>query len=690
MSDEESELDFNAGYDYLGKNTYENIVELMGEDAVGDMVRNIGVLVGAGRVSQDVMNYFRDNIKNARSLEDLEDIADLIKSRIGIILLIESDQTDDNNITGLKILGETRYDDLYLLVREELLLSEEVMRELIVNIAIVFTERGNEVSNRYLARLDDALADGDTDEVEKILNDMKNGENEEEQATGYTDTFSQGSGGFNFDDREESGGFNFGQYNQPIPPIPPRGLDPSIIIKNETMPEATTNDLVSQYLEDVSGPIWQRIVREEEKYWSLVTNANNQQARPDFNNPVGGLIDITDRIPELYSQFHRPPRVENWLIGEGVSDRIEESTTVDGDPKMPPIPEYDVAKIEEYFIPNTEVISESETEPIIIDYRNLMAIAGGFPLHIVTGAKSNDEDLFLIIPNAREDPDLGLWKTYIKSYIKKKLGKGSIVVTDHSVTLYPEEGVRGIPDKIQIILRIYHSLTEVLMGFDIGACGVGIYKGRLYATERALYEIVNRTIMVSMNRASTSYAYRLIKYALKGFGLYVEGVQSLKIQPIEYFKAKMTTDEFGHPVVASNQNPPFPSVLETIDLYVRYEGWPSETVNGKRTRIYLKLPIGMKYDYSQTSHAGSKDIIDYERIRYDDARISISDIDDLPEIMYINPFRQGSLAFNPTIESLSDWAGSSSEVVTENREVVIPNLAVPLSLVRLHRLNRVH
>lgn len=389
-------------------------------------------------------------------------------------------------------------------------------------------------------------------------------------------------------------------------------------------------DSVDRYREKVGGPIWQGIVQRENEYWDAVTQ-NRIRDRPDWDNVVGGLIDVTDHIEELREQFSRPD-TSNWLVGRGVSDQVEleESNQLDS------------------------------LQQLIGPFSNRFCIAGGAALSEVVGTKTKDIDIFYIDPSS-EGIEKEMWSNDINAYatyLKMLSGENyyRLLLSQHSLTINCSLD-EGITQTVQVILRVYRSLTEVLNGFDIGACGVGIYKGRIYATERALYEIVNRTIMVSMNRASTSYTYRLIKYALKGFGLYVEGVESFPSRDDDYFFEEI------------------PSMLEIIDAMVRHGGWFAQ--KGRRHQFgdgyhwnLPNLPIGMESDYSQNNNSGTRDAIDYEERR--EPTILLKSPRRLPSkfnIIYKNPFRQGSLSFHPVTMSLREWAGPDAVIVETGQQL---------------------
>lgn len=74
---------------------------------------------------------------------------------------------------------------------------------------------------------------------------------------------------------------------------------------------------------------------------------------------------------------------------------------------------------------------------------------------------------------------------------------------------------------VQVILRVYHSPSEVLCGFDIDACCVGFgADGVVWALPRAMHALLSgRTVLNPLHAwpRQPSYELRLAKYAARGF-----------------------------------------------------------------------------------------------------------------------------------------------------------------------------
>lgn len=146
--------------------------------------------------------------------------------------------------------------------------------------------------------------------------------------------------------------------------------------------------------------------------------------------------------------------------------------------------------------------------------RKHVVLAGGAVLNFICGRyDSTDFDLFIVGTN---DPELVvreimlLWEKDIVHAFR----------TEHSLSF--KMIIEGEKVPIQIILRSYKSPAEVVTGFDLDASGCCYYMGKTYCTPRAVYSIASMTLFVDIDRMSTTYNARLIKYAAqKGFTIFI-------------------------------------------------------------------------------------------------------------------------------------------------------------------------
>lgn len=87
-----------------------------------------------------------------------------------------------------------------------------------------------------------------------------------------------------------------------------------------------------------------------------------------------------------------------------------------------------------------------------------------------------------------------------------------IIRTEHAITFRMNHPIRSI----QIILRLYKSPAEILIGFDLASCSIGFDGHEVYCLPRTRKALLTRCNLVDPDRQSLSYETRLVKYALRG------------------------------------------------------------------------------------------------------------------------------------------------------------------------------
>jgi hypothetical protein len=93
---------------------------------------------------------------------------------------------------------------------------------------------------------------------------------------------------------------------------------------------------------------------------------------------------------------------------------------------------------------------------------------------------------------------------------------------------------RRADNLLQIVLRVYKSISEILTGFDIDAAG-GAYDGsQVYVTPRALGSFITQVNHIDLSRRSPSYENRLSKYSRRAFEVYWPDLERSRIDPTIY------------------------------------------------------------------------------------------------------------------------------------------------------------
>lgn len=84
--------------------------------------------------------------------------------------------------------------------------------------------------------------------------------------------------------------------------------------------------------------------------------------------------------------------------------------------------------------------------------------------------------------------------------------------------------------KIQLIFRLYKTVSEILHGFDLGSSAVGFDGENVYLTTLGKYCHEYRCNVVDTTRRSTTYEYRLNKYFNRGFNIVLPGLDINKLR----------------------------------------------------------------------------------------------------------------------------------------------------------------
>ncbi|KAL2022786.1 hypothetical protein VTK56DRAFT_4602 [Thermocarpiscus australiensis] len=107
------------------------------------------------------------------------------------------------------------------------------------------------------------------------------------------------------------------------------------------------------------------------------------------------------------------------------------------------------------------------------------------------------------------------------------LTETTTVRTKHAVTICSQYPTRHI----QIVLRIYKSVSEILTGFDVDCSGAAYDGKQVYCTPRALQSYITQINHIDLSRRSPSYENRLSKYSHRGFEVYWPELDRSRVDP---------------------------------------------------------------------------------------------------------------------------------------------------------------
>lgn len=107
------------------------------------------------------------------------------------------------------------------------------------------------------------------------------------------------------------------------------------------------------------------------------------------------------------------------------------------------------------------------------------------------------------------------------------LAETTTIRTKNAITIVSEYPTRHV----QIVLRLYKSISEILTGFDVD-CSCIAYDGeQVWASPRALAAFMTQINTIDLTRRSPSYENRLSKYSHRGFEVYWPAIDRTRIDP---------------------------------------------------------------------------------------------------------------------------------------------------------------
>jgi ankyrin repeat protein len=140
-------------------------------------------------------------------------------------------------------------------------------------------------------------------------------------------------------------------------------------------------------------------------------------------------------------------------------------------------------------------------------------------------APASDVDLFLY--GLTEEQAVEKIKQIEQRIRDSILTETTTVRTKNAVTIVSQYPTRHV----QIVLRIYRSISEILTGFDVD-CSCAAYDGtQVYASPRALAAYMTQINTIDLTRRSPSYENRLSKYSHRGFEIYWPLLDRTRIDP---------------------------------------------------------------------------------------------------------------------------------------------------------------
>lgn len=185
--------------------------------------------------------------------------------------------------------------------------------------------------------------------------------------------------------------------------------------------------------------------------------------------------------------------------------------------------------------------------------------------------------------------------------------------------------------KMQLILRLYHTASEIIHGFDLGSSAVGFDGENVLFTTLSKFCYENMVNIFDGTRRSTTYEFRLVKYFDHGFNIVLPNLDIKKLKT-SYFKYQLKeVCEMPHIVFSyknidgnviyvdkfynTNNSSEIKSDYDFYDEYDSKYKIPyfnlTELISGRRKFILMKK---IKVDeITPSSHNIEKEIVDQEK-----------------------------------------------------------------------------
>jgi len=167
-------------------------------------------------------------------------------------------------------------------------------------------------------------------------------------------------------------------------------------------------------------------------------------------------------------------------------------------------------------------------EPVLIAGGSvLQALTSGPGLSSFWGTYESDLDLFLYANSPEEANRISQRIFYALAVDHERwvIVRSSGVITMHR--WQDADWKSTVEQKVQIVLRLYESPAEVLVGFDCDCCCCGYDGNEVWVTPRAILAIRSNVNILNPLHAwpnRSSYEFRLAKYASRGWAVAVMGL----------------------------------------------------------------------------------------------------------------------------------------------------------------------
>ncbi|KAJ5383611.1 hypothetical protein N7517_001522 [Penicillium concentricum] len=297
-------------------------------------------------------------------------------------------------------------------------------------------------------------------------------------------------------------------------------------------PEKLMSDLVQPYNE--YDAVLRKKFAQDPSHASIQDNYVNVVPLYDHN----GSTDLSIRARDLASET--PERTEKYLLPLSEKDRKQHGARA----VVPSLNE---------FQNNFALFTEGSLSEI--DWSNVVAAGSAVVTSLLPVpekyrnskrglrkyyheefAPASDVDLFLYGLNEEQALEKIM---HIEDKIKNAiLYETTTIRTKNTITIVSQYPTRHV----QIVLRIYRSVAEILTGFDVDVSCAAYDGHQVYTSPRAIAAYITQVNQIDLTRRSPSYENRLSKYSRRGFEVFWPALDRSKVDPTIFERSFTRTE----------------------------------------------------------------------------------------------------------------------------------------------------
>jgi len=269
-----------------------------------------------------------------------------------------------------------------------------------------------------------------------------------------------------------------------------------------------SNSIIKQIILDNERLFWQNLhttdleIRRKEKELrpllnlkdTDIKNKDKEELRRLLNLKNTEIINVDEKFiaSSIYEKYVTEENDNNTIIPRQYYNKWYIDSNYPVTDAIEPLNEY-FNQVLGYYI------AEYRLQPLFQKWKGKLIIAGGS----VSDKKFGDIDLFLVTQNENEA------KSIIEDVLNTLYNEGelrqTIIRTKYTITV-----IKDI--NIQIILRLYNSIAQILVNFDVDVICCAYDGFEFYCNERFLRAKINNEIIVDPECQSQTYGVRLKKY----------------------------------------------------------------------------------------------------------------------------------------------------------------------------------